>query len=336
MLGMIGGIISDRFGRRTTLHISNLFFLFGSFFCSIFSSVYILIFGRFIVGFGCGLVMVVIPVYLGEIAPPSLRGAILSSHQLNITFGIFISNVLGIFLSKRPEWRFLLSFPIGCAIVQLVLLMYVPKSPKWLCRNKYFTQAEESLKILRGTEDVSEELQELKNSLHLDDVVKTTPDVIQSTHSSEDIEPHRKSSDHLIPNESIQNESKMVQAQSVESIDDLHSPLNNSSFEPATSTESQHDVFNSSSTQLIKSKESNEPIFKKEAKGKSLFRLTLIKPFFVTFLLQCAQQFCGLKFPFLISKESMQSCFIQLKFLKLLVLRGSMHRFLLLVSVLHF
>jgi hypothetical protein len=272
-----------------------LFFLIGSFFCAIFSSVYILIFGRFIVGFGCGLVMVVTPVYLGEISPPSLRGAILSSHQLNITFGIFISNVLGIFLSKRPEWRFLLSFPIGCAIVQLVLLLYVPKSPKWLCRNKYFSQAEESLKILRGIEDVSEELQELKNSLHFDEV--KTPEVVQSisTHN-EDIEPHRKSSDHLIPNDSVQ-ESKMITAESVESIDDLNSPLNhNNSFEPSTPTGSQQDALNSSSTQLIKSNGTVKSIFKKETKGNSLCRLTLIKPFFVTFLLQCAQQFCGLKF----------------------------------------
>ncbi len=74
--GSIGGTVAEKLGRRTTLLLNNFFFIGAAALMYFAQESWELIVGRFIAGLGCGIVTCVVPMYLGEIAPPNLRGTL--------------------------------------------------------------------------------------------------------------------------------------------------------------------------------------------------------------------------------------------------------------------
>jgi MFS family permease len=162
---LIGGPISDLIERRTTIFISNFFFIVGNFLTGFFSNYYVFLGGRFFGGFGIGLISVVVPVYLAEISPAKYRGAISTLHQLFITIAILTSQSLGIPFSFPYIWRFLFLTPILISLIQIVLIPFCPMSPIWLYQKGFVNAAENSLKKLRGTDDVQMEMDSLQKSL---------------------------------------------------------------------------------------------------------------------------------------------------------------------------
>src|SRR5271169_4893527 len=76
--------------------------------------------------------MVLVPIYLNEIAPKSLRGAFGVTCQVFIVIGIAIAQFLGLFLSTIPYWRLILLFGGVIGAAQFVLLLFACESPKWV------------------------------------------------------------------------------------------------------------------------------------------------------------------------------------------------------------
>eukprot|EP00064_Thunnus_orientalis_P012991 superscaffoldBa00002059_g13028 len=108
------GFLSEWLGRRKAMLINNLFaFIGGSLMglAKLCRSFEMMILGRFIIGAYCGLASGLTPMYVGEIAPTSLRGALGTLHQLAIVTGILIAQILGLEsllgglrrLTGRPE-----------------------------------------------------------------------------------------------------------------------------------------------------------------------------------------------------------------------------------------
>uniref|UniRef100_A0A673LKD2 Solute carrier family 2, facilitated glucose transporter member 5 n=1 Tax=Sinocyclocheilus rhinocerous TaxID=307959 RepID=A0A673LKD2_9TELE len=125
-----------------------------------------LIIGRFIVGLYSGLSTGFVPMYVGEIAPTSLRGALGTLHQLGIVIGILIAQIFGIkeIMGTPTMWPFLLGFTFIPAIVQCALLPFCPESPRYLLINQNEeAKAKSVLKKLRGTEDVAADMQEMRD-----------------------------------------------------------------------------------------------------------------------------------------------------------------------------
>ena len=128
--GMTGGSLANRLGRRGSMLITNIFFILGSLLMSVAPSVWVLGLGRTLIGIGAGIATVVVPLYLGEISPSNLRGAIGVLTQLALTTGILVSQVLGLFMSDVPEWRWLVGIVGFLDIVQTVILPICPESPR--------------------------------------------------------------------------------------------------------------------------------------------------------------------------------------------------------------
>ncbi|CAM5129597.1 unnamed protein product [Natator depressus] len=124
-----------------------------------------MILGRFLIGPTQGLVSGLVPMYVGEISPTHLRGALGTLHQLALVIGILIAQVFGLdSLLGTPElWPLLLGLTVAPSALQLVLFPFCPESPRYLhiVRNKE-SKAKESLKRLTGCGDVSEALSEMK------------------------------------------------------------------------------------------------------------------------------------------------------------------------------
>ena len=156
------GYISDTIGRKHTLIGIALLYLVSAIFSAMAPTYDTLIVARFIGGLAfCSLMIA--PIYIAEICPPQSRGKMVSINQLNIVVGIsaaYFSNytILQMSQSGSPlaeqlgiaqnTWRWMLGMEIVPALIWLIALFFVPKSPRWLLVQQKQAQAEVSLKRL--------------------------------------------------------------------------------------------------------------------------------------------------------------------------------------------
>ncbi|XP_061793625.1 solute carrier family 2, facilitated glucose transporter member 1 [Nerophis lumbriciformis] len=162
------GFFVNRYGRRNAMLVANVLALLSSAlmgFSKMASSFEMLIIGRFVVGFYSGLSTGFVPMYVGEVSPTALRGALGTLHQLGIVVGILIAQVFGmdVIMGNTDLWPLLLGLIFVPSVVQCVLLPFCPESPRFLLINKNEeNKAKTVLKKLRGTNDVSADMQEMK------------------------------------------------------------------------------------------------------------------------------------------------------------------------------
>ncbi len=146
---LLGGIPSDRLGRRKTLiWIAVLYFVSALGAAMAPSWVPFLIF-RFLGGLGVGASSVTAPLYISEISPAASRGRMVALFQFNIVFGILIAYLSNYLLADSGDaaWRWMLGVQVFPAAAFLLLLFRVPESPRWLITKKGLV--EEGRAILR-------------------------------------------------------------------------------------------------------------------------------------------------------------------------------------------
>ncbi|XP_068431401.1 solute carrier family 2, facilitated glucose transporter member 1-like isoform X2 [Clinocottus analis] len=170
--GMVGsfsvGVMANRFGRRRSMFLVNILAVIGGLlmgFSTICSSYEMVIAGRLVIGLFCGLFTGLTPMYVGEVSPTPLRGAFGTLHQLGVVVGILIAQIFGLeaLLGSDKLWPLLLSLTVAPAVVQCILLPFCPESPRFLLINlQQEEQARKALVRLRGSEDVSKDMQEMK------------------------------------------------------------------------------------------------------------------------------------------------------------------------------
>jgi len=121
--------------------------------------------GRFLAGLSAGAGCTYVPVYLTEIAPTQYRGAIATMHQLALTIGILIAQILSlpIIWGNESNWPILVGFVMVPAVISLLLLPFCVESPRFLYMQKNNPEAARAaLQRLRGSEDVDAELDQMK------------------------------------------------------------------------------------------------------------------------------------------------------------------------------
>ncbi|XP_029357092.1 solute carrier family 2, facilitated glucose transporter member 1 isoform X2 [Echeneis naucrates] len=162
------GLFVNTLGRKNSMLMANILAFAASAlmgFSKMASSWEMLIIGRFVVGLYSGLSTGFVPMYVGEVSPTSLRGALGTLHQLGIVLGILIAQVFGLesIMGNDTLWPLLLGFIFIPAVIQCVLLPLCPESPRFLLINKNEeNKAKSVLKKLRGNRDVSADMQEMK------------------------------------------------------------------------------------------------------------------------------------------------------------------------------
>lgn len=146
-----GGPVATKYGRLRSMILYAGFAAIGPAFEATATNVGLFTAGRFIAGLGAGASTVVVPIYISEIAPPHQKGFFGSFTQVMINFGILITQLLGLFLSRGQLWRIILGVGGAIAILQAVgLVLGGQESPKWLADNGRPARAKRVLKKLRG------------------------------------------------------------------------------------------------------------------------------------------------------------------------------------------
>nr|QHS77069.1 glucose transporter 2 [Trachinotus ovatus]QWS64999.1 Glut2 [Trachinotus ovatus] len=162
------GFVGDLKGRVKGMLMCNVLAIAAGLLmglCKMWKPHIMVIAGRAVMGFYCGLTSGLVPMYIGEIAPKAYRGALGTLHQLAIVIGILISQVIGLdfVLGNDDMWPLLLGLSGAPAVLQSMLLPLCPESPRYLYiqlgKDK---EAKKSLYRLKGQYDATSDLEEMR------------------------------------------------------------------------------------------------------------------------------------------------------------------------------
>ncbi|SDB65491.1 MFS transporter, sugar porter (SP) family [Flavobacteriaceae bacterium MAR_2010_188] len=166
---LLGGIPCDKIGRKRTLFWIGILYLVSALGSALAPDPYIFSFFRFIGGVGVGASSVAAPVYISEISSSETRGRYVALYQFNIVFGIFIafiSNYLLKGVGGESDWRWMLGVEAIPAIAYSLMVLGVPKSPRWLALYKQNdTEALKVLEVIFSKENALKKLNEIKLDL---------------------------------------------------------------------------------------------------------------------------------------------------------------------------
>ena len=150
---LIAGMLSDFLGRKKTMLISALLFSISAIGCALSKDFTQLVIFRMIGGFGIGIVSIVSPVYISEVSPAPVRGTMVSLYQLFITIGFLLAYLMNYLIIKGTTmddyWRPMLGAEAVPDLLFLVLIFFIPESPRWLAVRGERQDKSEEWKALR-------------------------------------------------------------------------------------------------------------------------------------------------------------------------------------------
>ena len=169
MTGSISsGRLTDLFGRRRIMLLISALFITGTLIATFANQVAIILLGRLTIGFAIGIGSYTAPLYIAEVAPFQIRGALVSLNQLAITIGILCSYIINYsFTHIDGSWRWMFAFGLIPAVLLSIGMIFLPESPRWLMKQNKLVAAIKSLQKLRNTADVSAEATHIQKSLQM-------------------------------------------------------------------------------------------------------------------------------------------------------------------------
>ncbi len=178
----VAGILSDRFGRKLTMLVAAILFTASGIGCAISQSFTELIIYRIIGGIGIGVVSIVSPMYISEVAVARWRGTLVSLYQLAITIGFLAAYLVNFQILKSAEtavydtpwlhwimvdemWRGMLGSNALPALLFFIVIFFIPESPRWLILRNRTGRAHAVLEhIYRSSEAADGEIATIRDA----------------------------------------------------------------------------------------------------------------------------------------------------------------------------
>ena len=135
---MLGGIPSEKLGRKRTLFWIAILYLLASLGTALAPNWSIFLLFRFLGGLGVGASSVAAPMYISEISPPKSRGKLVGLFQFNVVLGILIAYLSNFLLADAgaEPWRWMLGVQALPSLFFLIAVLNIPESPRWLLLRK--------------------------------------------------------------------------------------------------------------------------------------------------------------------------------------------------------
>jgi SP family sugar:H+ symporter-like MFS transporter len=158
------GPLSDRLGRRKLIIAAGVIFTVGSIVAAVSPTVGVLLAARFVLGIAVGCAALVVPLYLSEIAPTEIRGAISSLNQLMIVGGILVAFLVNAVLASSEAWRVMVGLAVVPSLVLLVGMIWMPETPRFLVHDGEEDEARDVLEAVRedGHEEELEDIRKVE------------------------------------------------------------------------------------------------------------------------------------------------------------------------------
>lgn len=159
------GYCTDRWGRRWMLLITALGFGLFSVLTGLAVGLVSFSLARFFVGACIGIASLAVPLYIAEMAPARIRGALVSLNQLAITLGIGVAYFVDYAFAASENWRWMFISAVLPAVILLIGMIFLPESPRWLARKGFRDRALENFRRLGRGDEAEAELAEVEAAL---------------------------------------------------------------------------------------------------------------------------------------------------------------------------
>ncbi|KAF3930621.1 hypothetical protein ABW19_dt0205515 [Dactylella cylindrospora] len=164
---LCSGPVSE-YGRKKAILAAAVVFILGAVWQSAAGTVQGLVVGRFIVGLGVGAGSAVVPMYITELSPAHLRSRLNTLNTVFITLGQIVAYLIGYWYSHTPfGWRPMFLLGGVPAAIQIVLLFFLPESPRWLVQHGHVNQATAILARIYGVKQEDSNAAERRMLSHL-------------------------------------------------------------------------------------------------------------------------------------------------------------------------
>ncbi|MGO4697338.1 sugar porter family MFS transporter [Paenibacillus sp. 2TAB26] len=168
----MSGILGDRFGRKKVLIAAAILFIISSIGSAVPDTFSAFIVARIIGGIGIGITSTLCPLYNAEIAPAKYRGRLVALNQLAIVTGIFLTYFVNLWISRSGDeawgiasaWRWMFGVGAIPGLLFMILLFFVPESPRWLIKQGRAAAALPILLRIHGEELAKKEVIDIKHS----------------------------------------------------------------------------------------------------------------------------------------------------------------------------
>ena len=167
IVGAFGtGSLTEKYGRKRLLISVALFFAVSCAGMALAKSQAFFISFRVLGGLAVGAVSVLSPMYVAEVAPPKIRGSLITIYQLAITFGILVSYLVNFALHDvENNWRWMFATGLIPSIIFFIGLFFIPESPRWLVKAGFKEKGRLVLERIGGAEFAGREIAEIEKSL---------------------------------------------------------------------------------------------------------------------------------------------------------------------------
>ena len=167
---IFGGIPTNKLGRKNTLILIGVLYTISAIGSAMVNDPYTFAFFRFLGGLGVGASTIAAPAYVSEIAPAKDRGRLVALYQFNIVLGILIAFLSNYLLRNLGEnaWRWMIGVEAIPALLYTLMVISVPKSPRWLLLKGRVTEARKILQITNSDTSIDgilEEIQQHQNDI---------------------------------------------------------------------------------------------------------------------------------------------------------------------------
>ncbi|NHF59523.1 sugar porter family MFS transporter [Flavobacteriaceae bacterium TP-CH-4] len=184
---LMAGPLADKFGRKKVLIVVAALFTISATWSALATGYIEFITARIIGGIGIGGAILIAPVYIAEIAPPKLRGSLVSFNQLNIVIGISVAYFSNYFLVnlEGESWRWMLGVEAIPALIYFLALFTVPRSPRWLIQKLNKVQlARKILQKIGGEEYAEITISEIQRGIAKKEKKGTLSDLFQNKYTT--------------------------------------------------------------------------------------------------------------------------------------------------------
>lgn len=156
------GPIADATGRRKLVLAAAIIFAVGAIGAALATSAGLLILFRFVLGLAVGAASLIVPLYLAEVAPTEIRGAVASLNQLMIVTGILVAYIANSALAGAEAWRWMIALAVIPSVLLFLGMLFMPETPRWLASKDRDEEAREVLRRTRDEAAVEAEMSDIK------------------------------------------------------------------------------------------------------------------------------------------------------------------------------
>ena len=166
----VAGYFADRFGRKPVLIVDAVIFGVFAIVTGSANGLALFLVARFLVGVAVGVASMITPLYIAEVAPARIRGALVTLNQLAIVTGIVVAYYVDYLFSGAGNWRAMFISAVVPSVVLLVALVFLPESPRWLATQQRLDEALRILSRVETAEEAQRNLQELREVTETDNL----------------------------------------------------------------------------------------------------------------------------------------------------------------------